>query len=45
MTDPQDMSPKPTARTTTAETRVDPVERNTGTAVQTTETVYLVVPP
>ena len=38
MTDPQDMSPKPTARTTTAETRVDPAERNTVTAGQTTGT-------
>ena len=38
ITDPQDISPNPTANTTTAETRVDPAERNTVTAGQTTET-------
>ena len=38
ITVPQHISPKPTARTTTVETRVDPAERNTVTAGQTTET-------
>ena len=38
ITDTQDISPNPTANTTTAETRVDPAERNTVTAGQTTET-------
>ena len=37
ITDPQDISPNPMARTTTVETRVDPVERNTVTTGQTTE--------
>ena len=38
ITDPQDISPNPMARTTTMETKVDPAERDTVTTVQTTET-------
>ena len=38
ITDPQDISPNPTASTTTVETRANPVERITVTAEQTTET-------
>ena len=38
ITDPQDISPNPTANTTTVETRVNPVERITVTVEQTTET-------
>ena len=36
--DPQDISSQPTSRTTTVETRVNPVERITVTVEQTTET-------